>query len=136
MDAQETGFYTAILIVCGVVGVIIIYFIASIIRQQRRTVRLYKQSLLTEITTLEKERSRMASDLHDEVGPMLSAIKLRIASFDINEEDEEYLEKTNQQIDIVIKRMREISFGVAMRFNLKNEKEWLSFRTGQKTTGK
>jgi len=68
MDANEARFYTAILIVCAVVGVIIVYFIVSIIRQQRRTVRLYKQSLLTEITTLEKERSRMASDLHDEVG--------------------------------------------------------------------
>ena len=89
MNAKEASFYTAILIVCAVVGVIIFYFIVSIIRQQRRAVRLYKQSLLTEITTLEKERSRMASDLHDEVGPMLSAIKLRIASFDVNEEDEE-----------------------------------------------
>lgn len=110
MDAKEASFYTAILIVCAVVGVIIIYFIVSIIRQQRRAVKLYKQNLLTEITTLEKERSRMASDLHDEVGPMLSAIKLRIAILDVNEEDEEELEKTNEQIDKVIKRMREISF--------------------------
>lgn len=110
MDPKEASFYTAVLIVCAVVGVIIVYFIVSIIRQQRRTVRLYKQSLLTEITTLEKERSRMASDLHDEVGPVLSAIKLRIASFDVDEEDEEELEKTNDQIDMVIKRMREISF--------------------------
>ena len=111
MDAKETSFYTAILIVCAVVGVIIIYFIVSIIRQQRRAVKLYKQSLLTEITTLEKERSRMASDLHDEVGPLLSAIKLRIASLDANsKEDEEEIEITNQQIDNIIKRMREISF--------------------------
>ena len=111
MDAQETSLYTAILIVCSVVGVIITYFIVSIIRQQRRTVQLYKQSLLTEINTLEKERSRMASDLHDEVGPLLSAIKLRIGSLDIhNEEDEEEVEKTNNQIDNLLKRMREISF--------------------------
>jgi signal transduction histidine kinase len=111
MDAKETSFYTAILIVCGVIGVIIIYFIVSIIRQQRRSVRLYKQSLLTEITTLEKERSRMASDLHDEVGPILSAVKLRINSLDIhNETDREEVEKTNEQIDNLLKRMREISF--------------------------
>jgi two-component system, NarL family, sensor kinase len=110
MDSREASFYTAILIVCAVVGVIIIYFIVSIIRQQRRTVRLYKQSLLIEITTLEKERSRMASDLHDEVGPLLSAIKLRIGSLDISEEDEEEVDKTNEQIDKLIKRMREISF--------------------------
>jgi len=111
MDAQETSFYTAILIVSVVVGVIIIFFITSIIRQQRRTVRLYKQSLLTEITTLEKERSRMAADLHDEVGPLLSAIKLRVGSLDIHgEEDEEEVRKTEVQIDNLIKRMREISF--------------------------
>jgi two-component system, NarL family, sensor kinase len=111
MDEKEARFYTAILIVCAVVGVIITYFIVSIIRQQRRSVRLYKQSLLTEITTLEKERSRMASDLHDEVGPLLSAIKLRIGSLDIHgEEDEEEVRKTESQIDSLIKRMREISF--------------------------
>jgi signal transduction histidine kinase len=111
MDAQERSLYTAILIVCAVLGVIITYFIVSIIRQQRRSLKLYKQSLLTEITTLERERSRMASDLHDEVGPMLSAIKLRIGSLDIqNEEDEEEVKKTNEQIDNLIKRMREISF--------------------------
>jgi signal transduction histidine kinase len=110
MDEREKSFYTAILIVCAVVGVIITYFIISIIRQQRRTVRLYKQSLLTEINTLEKERSRMASDLHDEVGPLLSAVKLRIGSLDVSEADEEDVEKTNQQIDNLIKRMREISF--------------------------
>src|SRR3569833_1372485 len=112
MDAKETSFYTAILIVCAVVGVIIFYFIVSIIRQQRRAVRLYKQSLLTEITTLEKERSRMASDLHDEVGPLLSAVKLKIASLDVNEEDEQEIEKTNEQIDKLITRMREISFNL------------------------
>src|SRR4029079_7577382 len=107
MDAKETSLYTAILIICSVVGVIITYFIASIIRQQRRTVRLYKQSLLTEIATLEKERSRMASDLHDEVGPLLSAIKLRIGSLDIhNKTDQEEVDKTNQQIDNLLKRMR------------------------------
>jgi two-component system, NarL family, sensor kinase len=111
MDAKEASFYTGVLIVCGVVGVIIIYFIVSIIRQQRRSVRLYKQSLLTEITTLERERSRMASDLHDEVGPILAAVKLRINSLDIhNKTDQEEVEKTNEQIDNLLKRMREISF--------------------------
>lgn len=111
MDAQEASFYTAILIVCAVVGIIIFYFVISIIRQQRRAVRLYQQNLLTEITTLERERSRMASDLHDEIGPILSAVKLRISSLDLQDEnDEDEVRKTNEQIDNLLKRMREISF--------------------------
>jgi signal transduction histidine kinase len=111
MDAKQTSLYTAVLIICTVLGVIITYFIISIIRQQRRTVKLYKQSIYTEITTLETERTRMASDLHDEVGPVLAAVKLRLNSLDIhNEDDAEQVSKTNEQIDNLLRRMREISF--------------------------
>jgi len=111
MDAQETRIYSAILITCVVLGVIITYFFISVLRQHRRRVALYKQSIYTEITTLERERTRMAADLHDEVGPVLSAVKLRISSLDLhNEADEEEVKKTNDQIDNLLKRMREISF--------------------------
>ena len=77
MDAKETSLYIAILIVSLTVGTIIIFFIISIIRQQRRNLALYRQSVLAEITAMEKERARIAADLHDELGPMLSAIELR-----------------------------------------------------------
>jgi len=111
MDAKEARFFTTVLIVCGVIGLIIVYFIISIIRQQRKNLQLYKESLLKEITTLEKERTRMAADLHDEVGPVLSAVKLRLNSLDIhNVTDEMEVQKTNEQIDQLMKRMREISF--------------------------
>lgn len=111
MDAKETSLYAAILISSIVLGIIITYFVISIIRQQRRSLNLYKQSIQTEITTLENERARMAADLHDEVGPVLSGIKLRISSIDINNTaDEEVIQTTNNHIDALITRMREISF--------------------------
>ncbi len=111
MDEKEARLYTAVLIVCVVLGIIITYFIISIVRQHRRSLRLYRQSIQTEITTLEKERVRMAADLHDEVGPVLSSIKLKIGSFEVNnDEDEEEIRNTSQQIDNLIRRMREISF--------------------------
>lgn len=113
MDAKEASFYTTVLIISVIVGVIIIYFIVSIIRQQRRNLILYRKSILTEITTLEKERSRIASDLHDEIGPVLSAIKFRVDSFNLQDEaDQLESEKTLQQIDGLIQRMREISFNL------------------------
>jgi signal transduction histidine kinase len=111
MDATAKSFYTTVLIISVVLGVIILYFIISILRQQRRNLTLYKQSVLTEITTLEKERSRIANDLHDEIGPMLSAVKLRISSLDVSSEDDlEQVKSTSEHIDSLIKRMREISF--------------------------
>lgn len=111
MDAKETSLFTAILIVSLTVGTIIIFFIISIIRQQRRNIALYRQSVLAEITAMEKERARIAADLHDELGPMLSAIKLKIGSFELNDEDDKIeVEKTNDHIDSLMKRMREISY--------------------------
>ena len=111
MDAQETSLYTAILITSIVIGIIIIYFVVSIVNQQRKNLALHKRNILTEITTLEKERSRIAADLHDEFGPLLSAVKMRINSFElVDEDDHKEVVKTNQHIDLMLKRVREISF--------------------------
>ena len=111
MDAQETKIYIAVLITCVVLGFIIGYFIISLIKHQRKTLELNKKNILAEITALEKERARIASDLHDEVGPMLSAIKMKINSFELSEEEDRIqVEKTSNHIDELIKRMREISF--------------------------
>jgi len=78
MDTHEVALFTAIIITAIVLAVIIGYFIWSIMRQQRRTQALHQQLLLTEMATLEQERSRTAADLHDELGPLLSAIRFRI----------------------------------------------------------
>ena len=56
MDAQETRIYTAILITAIVLGSIIVYFIISLLRQQRKNLALHKSNILAEITQIEKER--------------------------------------------------------------------------------
>jgi signal transduction histidine kinase len=111
MDAHETSIYHAILITAFVIGTIIVFFIISITRQQRKNLALHRLNILAEITTLERERDRIAHDLHDELGPLLSAVKMKINSFELtDEEDKVQIEKTNKHIDDVLKRMREISF--------------------------
>ena len=113
MDAHEATIYSAILITGVIIGIIIIYFIVSIIRHQRRNIELYKSKIVAEIATLEKERARIASDLHDELGPILSSIKFKINSIDINNEEDKFqLEKASTHIDDIIHRMREISNGL------------------------
>lgn len=111
MDAQETSIYHAIIITSVVIGIIIVFFVISITRHQRKNLELHKLSILAEITTLERERSRIATDLHDELGPVLSAVKMKINSFELsNEEDRIEMEKTNGHIDEILKRIRDISF--------------------------
>jgi two-component system, NarL family, sensor kinase len=110
MDSQETNIYNAILITAAVLGTIIIYFVISIVRQQRRNLELHRLNILAEINTLEKERTRIAADLHDELGPILSAIKFKINSVDAADEEDQYqLEKASAHIDDLITRLRQIA---------------------------
>ncbi|HYJ37281.1 MAG TPA: ATP-binding protein [Chitinophagaceae bacterium] len=110
MDPQEAKIFTAVVITSVILGSVILYFFISIIRQQRRNIALHKSKILAEITTLENERKRTAADLHDELGPILSAVKFQINSFELHDkDDQENLEKANKNIDTIISRMRGIA---------------------------
>ena len=110
MDAHQTSIYNAILITSSIIGIIIVYFIVSMISQHRRNRALYKRSLEAEIKTLEKERSRIATDLHDDLGPLLSSIKFSVGSLDIySDTDTRTVDRVYEHIDSLMQRMREIS---------------------------
>jgi two-component system, NarL family, sensor kinase len=94
-----------------IVAIIIIFFVYSIIVQQKKVVAWQQARIAAEINTLEAERKRIAGDLHDELGPMLSAIKLQINHLEPTDESETVvLEKSSKQIDTIIQRFREISY--------------------------
>lgn len=110
MDSQEARTYALILIVCLTLGIIIIYFIVSILRQQRRTLRIQRSVVLAELTAIEKERARIATDLHDDISPVLSVVKFQVDNTGtISSEDEEQLLSASKYIDEVLARLREIS---------------------------
>ena len=113
MGEQETNFYQAVLIVVLLIAVIITYFIITIIRYHRRYIRLQKERILAEITIQEKERKRIATDLHDGLGPILSSVKLNINSIDIaSESDKVIIDRAGKHIDEIISSMRQISYNL------------------------
>lgn len=109
MDAQQTKIYTAIIIAGLIIGVILLYFIFTLIRQQRRNSQLFREKIKAEINTLEKERSRVAADLHDELGPLLFSVKFKLSNLETSNEDSESVEQASAYIDDIIQRLREIS---------------------------
>jgi two-component system, NarL family, sensor kinase len=110
MDATEKEYYNSLLTVVVVIGIILLYFIITAIRYQRRSLRLYKEKIQAEIDTLENERRRIASDLHDELGPLLSAVKLQINNLETTDPgDMQLIDKSSEYIDSIIKKLREIS---------------------------
>ena len=109
MDTRETTIYHAVLIIAVIIGSIILYLIISLIRHHRSRLKMYQSKINTEITTLETERSRMAADLHDEVGPILSAAKFKLSVLHVNEDDIPLLQQVEHHIDSIITRMTDIS---------------------------
>ena len=98
------------LFVSLIIGIILVYFFVSIIRYHRRYMKLQREKIFAEITIRENERKRIAGDLHDSLGPLLSAVKLNISSVDVETAaDREVLEKTGGYLDEIIGSMRRIS---------------------------
>ena len=111
MDAQETQVFIFLLIAIVVIATIITYFFISMVRQQKANLELKQKNMVSELNSIERERARIAADLHDELSPILSAIKLKISTFELRGEDDKIQQqKTNEHLNDVLKRMREISF--------------------------
>jgi two-component system, NarL family, sensor kinase len=113
MHTTEEQFYTAVVVAVVALGVIIIVFIATMIRHQRRNARLNKMKIRTEINMLEKERRRIATDLHDELGPILSAVRIQINHLSLDKSaDKKIVEFANKHIDDILAKTREISYNL------------------------
>ena len=103
--------FNVVFIAAIIIAIIIIFFIISMTREHKKVVKWQQARIAAEINTLENERKRIADDLHDELGPLLSAIKLQINHLEPNDETETaVLEKSSDQIDSIIQRFREISY--------------------------
>ena len=108
---MEAEIFNVVLISAIIVALIIIFFIVSITREHKKVLKWQQVRIAAEINTLENERKRIADDLHDELGPLLSAIKLQINHLEpVDETETAVLEKSSEQIDSIIQRFREISY--------------------------
>ena len=113
MHPESKELYKIILIGAGILVAVLAYFVIAVIRQQRKVYRWQQDRIAAEITKLENERKRIAGDLHDELGPILSAVRLQINHLEPTDEtDKIVLGKSTAQIDEVIKRFREISYNL------------------------
>jgi signal transduction histidine kinase len=100
-----------ITVVIGILlAAVLLFFIISIIRYHRRYVKLQKERIHAEITIQENERKRIATDLHDSLGPLLSSVKLQINSLDnTSANDQHIINKAGRHLDEIIANLREIS---------------------------
>ncbi len=110
MSDPEKKIYLALLVAGLLMACFLVFFIYTLLQQQRRNQLLQKEKTLAEINTLEKERTRIAADLHDDLGPMLSSVKLLINNLDqLPYQDQQSIDKANDYIDAILAQLRGIS---------------------------
>lgn len=118
----ETGqiYFISAIIMMSLVGVIIFFVLVyqkKMIRQevaiQRMETEHQKTLLNATIETQERERKRIAKDLHDEVGAMLSVIKMSIQQIERSAKDlpdtQEAAGETKEMVTETIDNVRRIS---------------------------
>ena len=63
-----------------------------------------------ENASLRKERSRIAQDLHDELGPLISSVKMRVIMIEAkSSEDQEAIRKSTEYLDDILIKIRQIT---------------------------
>lgn len=121
MYSEETRVYLAILTGCALLLMLVTVFVITIIRYQRKKVTLQQERITLEINALEKEKARIASDLHDDLGTSLSAIKIHLQLIKPSGEREiSLIQKAETYIDETMLKLKEISFSMMPQVLVRN----------------
>ena len=114
MGTEERKIFIAFGIVSTFIGLMILFFFINLLKQQRRYRQLQKEKLNSEINAAEMERNLIATELHNDIGPYLSSVKMRLDVI-ITTQTEELdackaaLDKCVQQVRGMAKAMAPIS---------------------------
>jgi len=110
MDAKESEVYLRILLFSVLLAIIIIGFTVSFFKQQRK---LNKEKIRAEIYTSEEERKKLASDLHDDLGPILATIKIYVNALSKkDDQDKQLIDNINKYLDGGIMRVKIMANGL------------------------
>lgn len=78
MDTKETSIYHVAIVAGTITIIFILLFLGFSLWLQRKFNRRHQRRLQVEVMVLEKERTRIAADLHDDIAPILFSAKTRI----------------------------------------------------------
>lgn len=111
MSSHETTVLMAITVCIVILIVLLIFLFLNVASYHRKKIALTRGQASADLRLLETELSRIAMDLHDDVGNLLSAIKLKlpVSPAFINAE---ILENTASELGVAVEKVRRLSQGI------------------------
>jgi signal transduction histidine kinase len=94
MDTQERKILYYLLLSSLLLAVIFAVFLLNLARNYKRNQRLQREVTGIELNTLEKERSRIKADLHDEIAPLALTTQTLISNIVISRNQDRILAET------------------------------------------
>jgi signal transduction histidine kinase len=88
MHTKEITVYYALIITAVLAAIIIAFYIYSAIYQAKRIHRLLLDNMKMDINLIEQERLRIAHDLHDDLGSLLSLAILQLETYDETKDED------------------------------------------------
>lgn len=113
MDAIENKIYVALL--SGIIAhiVLTVFFVIIILRYQRGKVAFEDKKMKAQFDYLDAERERIGVDLHDDLGPTLSQLKMKLGQLNpIEPEAKRLIDFCKQHLNEIVDRIRSISFNM------------------------
>ena len=114
MGTEERKIFIAFVIVSIFIGLVTLFFFINLLKQQRSYRQLQKEKLNSEINAAEIERNLIATELHNDIGPYLSSVKMRLDVIETAQSEEldackAALDKCVQQVRGMAKAMAPLS---------------------------
>lgn len=101
------------LLLTGAIIIFVVFYQKRMLQEQFKRQSLefdYQQKMMqAELSSQESERRKLAADLHDSIGGMLSTIRVGISTLARNLSDPSQVDETKQMLDDTIASVRRIS---------------------------
>jgi two-component system, NarL family, sensor kinase len=111
MGTEERKIFIAFVIVSTFIGLVILFFFVNLLKQQRRYRQLQKEKLNSEINAAEMERNLIATELHNDIGPYLSSVKMRLDVIETAQSEE--LDACKAALDKCVQQVRDMAKAMA-----------------------
>jgi len=114
MDTQTTGIYFTLITILAFLTLLLTLFIFSLLRHQKQRLKEYREQMRREVELIDRERERIAADLHDELGSGLAAIGLLLQQTSENNSSP-LLEKAGVQLERQREKIKDITHNLIPR---------------------